>query len=438
VVTEVRAQLQNPVQVEGIYPSQALRGETTVVSVAMPRGSTVQSATVTPADGVRVAKISGSSESTEQAIGWWDVAIEVAADAAPGDRTLVLTTPMGSTPPLPLAIPTHVPAISNLVVTPASANQPVGEVRVTVADSQNDLGDAPYVWFAAKCGSDDPIGGALRAKVAAGVARASLPELRGSCAMRVHVTDAKGSESNTLPGSATFATVRRATVRPTVPGATVQTAPPQDWAEFMNREDRFSISFPGQPVTADTIYASQYGAFLPARIYSGAEGSARYTVTVVDYNPLHRILSERSRTLPALDLAVHDYGIGYWKTDVRGASVFAASKFLERDGKVTSLLSNFADGVVGIQVLFVSNADQARTFCSIYMHANRLVIAEATVPRGYPAPLIFQQSLGWLDERGMRIRYQSPMNYNEPDAPRTTAQPPGQGRGGRGAAGGGQ
>jgi hypothetical protein len=57
------------------------------------------------------------------------------------------------------------------------------------------------------------------------------------------------------------------------------------------------------------------------------------------------------------------------------------------------------------------------------MHANRLVITEATVPRGYPAPVIFQQSLGWLDEEGKRIRYQSPMNYNDPDAPRTTARP---------------
>lgn len=190
----------------------------------------------------------------------------------------------------------------------------------------------------------------------------------------------------------------------------------QEWAEFASREDRFTISFPGTPVVTDTVYTSQYGAVLPTHVYSGAEGSGRYTVTVVDYNPIERLLSERGRTLPALDLAVHDYGIGYWKTDVRGAAIFAAQKFLQRDGKITSLLSNTADGVVGLQMQFVSNADQSRTFCSIYMHANRLVIAEAIVPRGYPAPLIFQQSLGWLDEDGKRIRYQA-MNYNEPDAP---------------------
>jgi len=196
----------------------------------------------------------------------------------------------------------------------------------------------------------------------------------------------------------------------------------QDWNEFSSRDDRFTIIFPGQPEISDTTWVSQYGAILPARIYNGKQGAGRYTVTVVDYNPLERLMSERSRVLPALDLAVHEYGPGYWKTDVRGAAVFAAARYLQRDGKVEHLLSNFADLVAGVQLQFVSNADQSRNFVSIYMHANRLVIAEAIVPRGYPPPLIFQQSLGWLDEEGRRIRYQN-MNYNEPDAPRA------QGRG---------
>jgi len=45
------------------------------------------------------------------------------------------------------------------------------------------------------------------------------------------------------------------------------------------------------------------------------------------------------------------------------------------------------------------------------------------VLRGYPPPLIFQQSLGWLDENGTRIRYQF-MYHNEPDVPK----PPIRGR----------
>lgn len=195
------------------------------------------------------------------------------------------------------------------------------------------------------------------------------------------------------------------------------TAFAQDWTEFASRDDRFTITFPGKPEVTETTWVSQYQAILPARIYTGAQGTTRYRVTVVDYNPIERLLTERSRTLPALDLAVHEYGPGYWKTDVRGAVVFAASKYLERDGKVEHMLSNFADLVAGMQLQFVSNADQSRTFASIYMHANRLVIAEAILPKGALAagPMIFQQSLGWLDPEGKRIRYPI-MNYNEPDA----------------------
>ena len=118
----------------------------------------------------------------------------------------------------------------------------------------------------------------------------------------------------------------------------------------------------------------------------------------------------------ALDLAIHDYGPGYWKTDVRSAVVYAASKYLERDAKMTSIMASWADLVQGVVVQLTNNADQSRTYASIYMHANRLIITEATVPKGYPAPLIFQQSLGWLDEKGTRVRYEYSY-HNDPNAP---------------------
>ena len=191
----------------------------------------------------------------------------------------------------------------------------------------------------------------------------------------------------------------------------------QEWTEFVSREDRFTITFPGQPTVTETTWTSQFSAILPARIYSGTQGSGRYSVTVVDYNPIERLLSERSRSLPALDLAVHAYGLGYWKTDVRSAVVYAMSKFLARDAKITSVLSNFSDLVAGLLVELTNN-DQSRTFASMYMHENRLVITEATVPKDSPPPLIFQQSLGWLDEDGTtKLRYQF-IYYNDPDAPK--------------------
>lgn len=191
----------------------------------------------------------------------------------------------------------------------------------------------------------------------------------------------------------------------------------QDWDEFISKEERFSCNFPGKPVVTETTWTSQFGAILPARIYSGTSGSGKFSVTVVDYNPIQRLLSERSLSCPPgteTCQGIHDWGLGYWKNDVRGAVVYAANKFLQRDVKVVSVMANFADLVSGQELQLTNNRDQSRIFASIYMHDNRLIVLEANVPRNYPPPTIFQQSLSWLDEKGMRVRYNN-INYNDPD-----------------------
>jgi hypothetical protein len=194
----------------------------------------------------------------------------------------------------------------------------------------------------------------------------------------------------------------------------------QEWADFAAREDRFAVNFPGQPKITDTTWTSQVGVVLPARVYSGTSGAGRYSVTVVDYNPMERILEEKSRFCPPgaeTCAGIRDWGLGYWKIDVRGAVVYATSKLLQRDVTITNMMASFQDLVAGQELQLTNNADQSRTFASIFMHENRLVILEATVPKGYPPPTIFQQSLGWLDEAGTRIRYDF-INYNEPDFPK--------------------
>ncbi len=71
------------------------------------------------------------------------------------------------------------------------------------------------------------------------------------------------------------------------------------------------------------------------------------------------------------------------------------------------------DQVEGRQ-LQLTNADKSRTFAGIFMHENKLYIIEGTVPPGYPEPALFQQSLGWLDENGIGLRYQSYYSNNYP------------------------
>jgi len=196
-----------PVGIETVYPRHAARGRTTVINVAIVSRDTVQAAEISPSTGVTVSGIKGTGSETEQAVGWWEITLDVAQDAAPGDRTLVLVMRMGRTAPATISVPTHVPAISDLRIVPPQANQPTVELQLAAADAAGDLGDSPYVWFTVGCGGE-PIVGALRARVGAGVVRAALPDLRkaaggstpatGKCDLQVRVTDSTGIDSNTL------------------------------------------------------------------------------------------------------------------------------------------------------------------------------------------------------------------------------------------------
>src|SRR2546428_3181841 len=198
----------------------------------------------------------------------------------------------------------------------------------------------------------------------------------------------------------------------------------QDWIEFASREERITCLFPTQPKVTETTWTSEYGAILPARVYSSTQGQSRYSVTVVDYNPIERLLVEKSWSCPAgaeTCQGIGDWGLGYWKNDVRGAIVYATSKFLQRDVKVTHMMWNSQQMVQGQELQLTNNADQSRTWASIYMHENRLIILEATVPKGYPEPALFTQSLAWLDESGRGIRY-STIYVNAPDVPKPSAR----------------
>ena len=197
----------------------------------------------------------------------------------------------------------------------------------------------------------------------------------------------------------------------------------QEWTEFASLEDRFTCNFPGEPTVTETTWTSEFGAELPARVYAAERGPSRYTVTVADYNHAERILTERASDCPPGAERCSgggSTGEGYWRHDVRGAMLYATWTFLQRDAETTHLGYNSLDRVEGHQ-LHLTNPDRSRTFVSIYMHENKLYVAEGTVPRGYPEPALFQQSLGWLDENGNGLRYESPYNNGFPAPPRVPA-----------------
>jgi hypothetical protein len=199
----------------------------------------------------------------------------------------------------------------------------------------------------------------------------------------------------------------------------------QEWTEYTSREDRFTANFPGSPQVTSSTYRSQFGADLAARVYSAALGPSRFSLTVVDYGPLEKILTEKAKSCPpgaetcsGNSSPVSSTGAGYWKVDLAGAVIYATWQFVQRDAKVTELNWNNIDLVEG-HILHLTNKDNSRTFAAIYMHGDRLYISEATVPPGYPEPGLFQQSLGFIDENGRSIRYQTLYHHGLPVPPRS-------------------
>ena len=217
---------------------------------------------------------------------------------------------------------------------------------------------------------------------------------------------------------------------------TMMTALPaaaQEWVEFVSREDLVTVTFPVQPTVSTTTYRTKFGAELPARVYSAQQGQSRFSLTVVDYRQIERVLTEKAKTCPAGAEACRgggtSTGAGYWKADLAGAIIDATWQLMQRDAKVTYFGWNNIDLVGGHMLSLTNNVDKSRTSAAIYMHANRLYILEGTVPAGYPEPGFFQQSIAWIDTEGNGIRYETLYHQSIPPPPVANRGTRGQGPG---------
>lgn len=191
----------------------------------------------------------------------------------------------------------------------------------------------------------------------------------------------------------------------------------QSWIEYASRADFFSVNFPGEPKVRDITYTTEYDITLPGRVYGVEDGSNRYSVTVIDYTDAEKIHTQRAASCKAAGGDGDSCG-NPGRADVRGAIVFASWSFIKRDAKVTHYANYNADLVEGHRLQLL-NADRSRTFAVIHMHDYRLYILEGTVAPGWPPPALFQQSLGFLDKEGKRIRYETTYSHGFP-VPRRT------------------
>jgi hypothetical protein len=198
------------IRVEGVFPRQLPRGQATLVNVAIPSRDAIQAADISPSAGVKVSSIK-LGQNFQGALTWSELTIDVAQEAMPGERTLVLSLPMGRTTPVTIMIPTHVPNISELRVVSRQSNSPALEVEFSAVDSSADLGNTPYVWFMVRCKGEllpgvvhgnftarDKDNGVVRVSVPAMPARAGANPTTEACDLQVRLTDMAGIESNTL------------------------------------------------------------------------------------------------------------------------------------------------------------------------------------------------------------------------------------------------
>lgn len=157
----------------------------------------------------------------------------------------------------------------------------------------------------------------------------------------------------------------------------------QDWMEYVDREQRFSVNLPGEPMIEDTMIVSQRGGTYPARIYRVSDGVSDYMVKVVDY--ADAVISDVRGSIA--------WEAWHYRMDVRDSG-----------GEITFDGYAQIDRIEGHQ-LQITNTDQSHTYVSIHLYNRRLYVLEATSPDGVPRPMLFQVSLSMLNEDGSVARF---------------------------------
>ena len=164
-----------------------------------------------------------------------------------------------------------------------------------------------------------------------------------------------------------------------------------EWSEYVNMEERFAVNFPAAPAMEEGSFRSQSGAVLPTRIFTAVNGSSTYSVTVVDYS--------------GVDSAEYDGAMDH------------AVEMIRRRGEITSENDAHYEGMP-TRMIQMTNPDSTRSFLAVTLpptvsHLERLYIIEGRAPASAPPPGLFQQSLSFRDEDGVRLRYGTDVDGNK-------------------------
>src|SRR6185503_17170135 len=103
-----------PNVIEGFFPTQLAAGQTNVLHLGVPGRGDVTGVEINPSAGITVKDIKRGD--VREGSLFWEVTVDVAGDAAPGNRTIVAVNQNGRTAPRPIAVYAHVPKISDVKI----------------------------------------------------------------------------------------------------------------------------------------------------------------------------------------------------------------------------------------------------------------------------------------------------------------------------------
>jgi hypothetical protein len=146
----------------------------------------------------------------------------------------------------------------------------------------------------------------------------------------------------------------------------------QGWKEYSYPDYAFTVSFPADPATAVTTYQAADGRTVPARVFSAAQDSGVFKMTIAD-------LSETGLE--------------------EGAVIDHAIKTLSQGGEIKVDIPHRVSRVFGRQLSIVG-ADGSRSSVALFFYEGRLYQIEGkSLPTGNATAdaIRFQQSLMFTD-----------------------------------------
>ena len=156
----------------------------------------------------------------------------------------------------------------------------------------------------------------------------------------------------------------------------------QSWEEFTDRQEHFTVNFPGDPKVESITYKSEQGTSLPAKVYTAKDArGGEYKLTVVNY------ASDPTEA---------------------GTAIAQAAKAIRSKGDVRFDGLEHTNNMKSQRVSVVLPGSGRFLLSETLMNEGRLYIMEANTAPNVPPPAQFQASLQVLDDSGVAIRYKNP------------------------------